>query len=65
MRRREFIKVIAGLAAAWPFAVHAQRTRGRLPLARHLRYGIRKSVQVHEQSDSGCIGHEFVQQGEL
>jgi putative tryptophan/tyrosine transport system substrate-binding protein len=26
MRRREFIKVIAGLAAAWPFAVHAQRS---------------------------------------
>src|SRR2546421_12759936 len=34
MRRREFVKAIAGVAAVWPSAVHAQQA----PRAAHLAY---------------------------
>src|SRR5215470_7639350 len=32
MRRRDFIKVIAGSAAVWPLPAHSQQTSGKTPV---------------------------------
>jgi putative tryptophan/tyrosine transport system substrate-binding protein len=39
MRRRDFIKIIAGSAAVWPLTAHAQRSSNRIPVVGVLWHG--------------------------
>ena len=45
MRRRDFIKIVAGSAAAWPFAARGQATRKR-PLIGRLSFASRDTPLV-------------------
>ena len=47
MRRRQFIKLIGGVAAAWPLVARGQITRTR-PLVGRLSFGSRNAIALVE-----------------
>ena len=58
MRRREFIKIIAGSAAAWPFDAHAQ---GLVPIVGFATAGSRANQDPLAGFEAGLKEMGFVQ----